>query len=95
MIIQVIKLKTNLAEDELLKRAREREPRFRAIPGLLQKYYAKTGQPNEYAGIYIWDSPESLKSFRETDLAKSIPGAYEVIEAPNIETMDLLFQLRN
>lgn len=94
MILQVIKLKSNLPEDELLKRAREREPQFKAIPGLLQKYYVKTGEPGQYGGIYVWDSPESLKAFRDSDLAKSIPGAYEITEAPNIELMNILFQLR-
>ena len=94
MIIQIIKLKTNLAEEELLKRAREREPQFKAIPGLLQKYYVKIGESGQYGGIYVWDSPESLKSYRESDLAASIPEAYEIIEAPNIELLDVLFQLR-
>ena len=94
MIIQIIKLKSDLLEEELLRRAKEREPQFRAIPGLLQKYYVKTGQPGQYGGIYVWDSQESLKSYRESDLAASIPEAYEIIEAPNVEILDVLFQLR-
>ena len=94
MIIQIIKLKTNLAEEELLRRAREREPQFKAIPGLLQKYYVKIGESGQYGGIYVWDSPESLKSYRESNLAASIPEAYDIIEAPNIEILDVLFQLR-
>ena len=95
MILQIIKLKSNLPEEELLNKAREREPQFKAIPGLIQKYYVKTAQSGEYGGIYVWDSPESLQSYRESDLAKSIPVAYEIVEAPNIEIMDILFQLRS
>lgn len=95
MILQIIKLKSNLPEEELLSKAREREPQFKAIPGLVQKYYVKTDQPGQYGGIYIWDSPESLQSYQKSDLAKSIPEAYEIVEAPNIELMDILFQLRN
>ena len=94
MIIQIIKLKSDLPEQELLRRAKEREPRFRAIPGLIQKYYTKMGAPGQYAGIYVWDSRESLKSYRESDLAASIPEAYEITEAPGIEILDVLFQLR-
>ena len=94
MILQIIKLKSNLPEEELLNKAREREPQFKATPGLIQKYYVKTDQPGQYGGIYVWDSPESLQAYRESDLAKSIPEAYEIIEAPNIEIMDILFQLR-
>jgi len=95
MILQIIKLKSNLPEEELLNKAREREPQFKAIPGLIQKYYVKTTEPGQYGGIYVWDSPESLQSYRESDLAKSIPEAYEIVEAPNIEIMNILFQLRS
>ena len=95
MILQVIKLKSNLPEEELLNRARKRESQFKAIPGLLQKYYVKTNKSGQYGGVYVWDSPESLHAFRQSDLAKSIPEAYEIIEAPNVEMMDILFQLRN
>ncbi|WP_115462193.1 YdhR family protein [Winogradskyella aurantiaca] len=95
MILQVIKLKSSLSEEELLKRAHERAPQFEAISGLVQKYYVKTDTAGEYGGIYVWDTPESLMAFRESDLAKSIPGAYEITEAPNIELMNILFQLRS
>ena len=94
MILQIIKLKSNLSQDELLKRAKDRAPKFEAIPGLIQKYYAKTDDANGYAGVYVWDSPESIQAFRASDLAKSIPEAYEIVEAPNIELMNVLFQLR-
>lgn len=93
-IIQFIKLKSSLSEEEVYQKAKEREPEFRAIPGLLQKYYVKLNEPDQFGGIYIWDSRESLAAFRASDLAASIPQAYELKEAPNIELMDLLFQLR-
>ena len=94
MIIQIVRLKSNLPEDELLKRANERAPQFEAIPGLIQKFYAKRGEPGGYAGLYVWDSMESIQAFRASELAQSIPSAYEVIEAPDIELMDVLFKLR-
>ena len=94
MILQIIKLKSNLPEEELLKRAKSRAPQFKAIPGLLQKYYVRLGEEGHYGGIYVWDSPESLQAFRASELAAGIPKAYEITEAPNIELMDILFQLR-
>ena len=93
MILQIIKLKSNLTEEELLERARGRQPKFGAIPGLLQKYYARV-EGGMYGGIYVWDSKESLMNFRESELAKSIPRAYELAEAPAIELMDIMFKLR-
>jgi heme-degrading monooxygenase HmoA len=94
MILQIIKLKSNLPQELLLKKAKERAPQFEAIPGLIQKYYVKTALPNQFAGIYVWDSMESIQAFRESDLAKTIGEAYELTEAPDIELMDVLFQLR-
>lgn len=94
MIIQFIKLKSELSEDELLRIAREREPQFKSIPGLLQKYYVKLSKPGLYGGIYVWDSPESLETYRMSDLAAGIPEAYKIVEAPDIEIMDVLFKLR-
>lgn len=94
MILQIVKLKTTLSEDELLSIAHERAPEFRAIPGLVQKYYVRRQGEGEYSGVYLWDSMDSLAAFRESDLAKSIPTAYEVVEPPVIEVGEVLFPLR-
>ncbi|TPN82910.1 YdhR family protein [Aquimarina algicola] len=95
MILQIIKLKSDLPEEELQKRAKNREPNFKSISGLLQKYYIKTSKEGEYGGVYIWDSLQSLQAYQQSDLAKSIPAAYAIKEVPDIEMMDIIFQLRN
>lgn len=92
-IVQIIKLKSKLAEEQLLEKARERQPQFAANSGIIQKYYVKLGE-GEYAGVYIWDSIESLKKFKQSELAASIPQAYEITEAPSVEIGNILFQLR-
>ena len=94
MIIQVVRLKSSLSEEELLKVAHERAPQFRALPGLIQKYYVRQQGEGEFAGVYLWDSMESASQFRASDLAKSIAAAYEVVEPPVIEVLDVLFPLR-
>jgi heme-degrading monooxygenase HmoA len=94
MIIQIVKFESALSEDEVLATAKERADQFRSLPGLLQKYYVKLGQPNQYGGVYLWDSMESLSSYRESDLAASIPTAYKVMGPPTVEILDTLFQLR-
>jgi heme-degrading monooxygenase HmoA len=94
MIIQIVKFETTLTEEEVVAAANERIDQFRAMPGLQQKYYVKLDRPNSYGGIYIWDSMESLAAFRETDLAKTIPEAYRVQGAPEIEVLEGLFPLR-
>lgn len=67
---------------------------FRAFPGLLQNYYVTLPEPNQYGGIYLWDSKESLATCRESELAASIPAAYEAKGSPEIDAFDVLFQLR-
>ena len=93
IIIQIVRAKTNLSEEEFLKRAREREPQFEALPGLIQKYYISLGE-GEYGGVYIWDSPESLQAFKVSELAATIGQAYEVVQTPEIDIANILFQLR-
>jgi len=94
MILQIIKFKSGLTEEDVLKVAREREENFKAIPGLVQKYYIKLDQPGQYGGVYVWDSKESLQAYRGSELAASIPQAYKLIETPDIEVMEVMFQLR-
>ena len=94
MYVQIIKLKSNLPEKELLKRAKERKPQFEATAGLLQKYYVRRNEPDEYAGIYIWESKEAMTAYKGSELAAGIPAAYEISEPPSIEIMEMLFQLR-
>lgn len=95
MVIQIIKFETLLSEAEVLEVAKSRLEQFKSIPGLLQKYYVKLQEPNKYGGIYVWDSMESLKSYRESELASSIPEAYRITGNPSIEILDTLFQLRD
>ena len=93
--MQIVRFKTRLSHEELMSIAREREPQFRAIPGILQKYYIQLSDDGEYGGVYIWDSAESLRELRGSALAASIPKAYQAIEPPSVEIVDILFKLRS
>ena len=95
MFIVTVKFETVLSEAEVISKAQERADQFRELPGLIQKYYVKLDKPNHYGGVYLWDSMESAKSYRESELAASIPSAYKVIGKPDIEMFDTLFQLRD
>jgi heme-degrading monooxygenase HmoA len=93
MIIQVIRFETSLSFDEVLEIAYERAPRFRELPGLVQKYYVRDAD-GAVAGIYVWDSEQSLHAYRASDLAASIPEAYQVSGPPDIQTYEVAFRLR-
>ena len=94
MFVQLVTFESALPEAEVRAAANRRIDQFRALPGLVQKTYVKLSEPNKYGGIYYWDSLESMKAFRESDLAASIPTAYKVVGAPKIELFDVMFQLR-
>jgi len=87
-------LKSNLPYDELERRYKERMPEFRDVPGLLQKYYSADESTGEWAGIYLWDSEESLQAYLESDLRKTIASAYELIQPPQVERFSIIDVLR-
>ncbi|MGH2617102.1 MAG: YdhR family protein [Thermomicrobiales bacterium] len=94
MIVQVVKFKSGLTDEEARRIMEDRAPLFRALPGLLQKHYFREPATGELGGIYLWDSEESLRAFRESDLARTIPSAYAVVGQPRVETFEVLFPLR-
>jgi heme-degrading monooxygenase HmoA len=94
MIIQFVKFPSGLSEEEVRRTMEERAPEFRALPGLVQKYYGRERESGEFCGIYVWDSEQSLAEFRASELARTIPDAYRVVRQPRIEIFDVLFSLR-
>ena len=87
-------LKSALSREEFERRYKERLPQFRELEGLVQKYYSYEESTGEWAGIYLWDSEESLAAYLASDLRKSIPSAYELTEPPRIERMPIVDVLR-
>ena len=94
MIIQTVKLKSALSETEIQRVMEERAPQFRALPGLLQKYYLRDIQSGDVGAVYIWDSEESLRAYRQSDLARTIASAYQAVEQPRIEIFETILTLR-
>ena len=88
-----VRAKSKLDEEALAERLLERRPRFLEIPGLLQKIYGRDEATGHICGIYFFESHEALKAFTETELAKTIPSAYEVAEIRK-EVYDVLYPLR-
>jgi len=76
MIVQVVKYKTGLSDGEAAQTIAERAPQYEALPGLRQKLYIREQGTGEYGGIYIWEDEDSMREFRESDLAATIPDAY-------------------
>jgi len=91
--ILYVRLKSTLDDDELERRINERKPRFLEVPGLIQKIYGRDESTGEVCGIYFFESEEALAAYRETELALTIPTAYDVSDV-RIEEYHVMFPLR-
>ena len=92
-VILYVRVKSDLDMEELDRRIDERKPSFLKIPGLLQKIYGRDEATGDTCGIYFFESKEALAGFRETELAKSIPSAYEATDTRR-EVYEVLFPLK-
>jgi len=91
--ILFVRVKSQLDEKELELRLIERKPWFLEVPSLLQKIHGRDEFTGNMCGIYFFDTREALNAFRESELAKTIPGAYEAVEVrPQI--YNVLYPLR-
>lgn len=87
-----VRIKTELDSKELERRLLERRPRFREVAGLIQKIYGRDETTGELCGIYFFEDRKHLAAFRETELAKTIPSAYEAVEV-RPEIYEVLYPL--
>jgi hypothetical protein len=90
--ILFVRVKSQLNAEELERRLIERRPRFRDVPGLVQKIYGKDRATGDVCGIYFFETQAALDAFRETELAHTIPTAYEAMEIRK-EAYDVLYPL--
>ena len=92
MVIHFVRINTRLAHEEVWRIMEERAPRFREVPGLVQKYYGYEPSSGAFCGCYIFDSEESRQAFRQSELARTIPAAYQAEEV-RVEAYEVLFPL--
>jgi hypothetical protein len=90
--ILFVRVKSALDPEELERRLIERRPQFREVPGLVQKFYGRDESTGDLCGIYFFEDQNALSAFRETELAKTIPTAYEAKEIRR-EVYEVLYPL--
>jgi heme-degrading monooxygenase HmoA len=93
MVIQIVRYASGLTYDEVAQRFEDRSSRYKEVPGLLQKYYVHYEQADQYGGIYVWDSPESLAAWRKGNLAGTLAETYEIVGEPDSELADVMLVL--
>ena len=90
--ILFVRIKSRLDAQEFERRLAERLPRFREVPGLAQKFYGRDAETGDVCGVYFFESEEALLAFRETELARTIPIAYEAVDVRR-EVYEVLYPL--
>jgi hypothetical protein len=90
--ILFVRIESGLDHEELERRLADRRSRFREVPGLVQKVYGRDPETGDVCGIYFFESDETLAAFRETELARTIPTAYEAVEIRR-EVYEVLYPL--
>jgi Putative mono-oxygenase ydhR len=90
--ILFVRINSGLEAEEFERRLLERRPRFRDVPGLVQKIYGRDDATGDVCGIYFFENEEALAAFRETELARAIPAAFEAVDVRR-EAYDVLYPL--
>ena len=91
--ILFVRIKSRLDTEEFERRLLERRPRFLEVPGLVQKIYGRDPASGDVCGIYFFATHEDLQAFRDSELARTIPTAYDAIDVRR-EVYDALYALR-
>ncbi len=89
-----VRFRSKLTLEGVLEVAEERIDRFRALKGLVQKYYLEDPVTGEIAGLYFWDSKESFDEFNKSELRATIAKAYQVVGEPTVEVYRVMMPLR-
>jgi heme-degrading monooxygenase HmoA len=91
----LVRLRSELDRDEIVRIMHERAPEFRAWEGLEQKYYLEGPEPGEYGGFSLWRSRDDLVQYRSSELAATIAEAYGAVGAPSVEVFEIVMPLRD
>ena len=93
-LILLVKFKSLLSMEEVIKVVDSRIDEFRALKGLQQKYYLQEPSTKEYAGLYLWESKEDFLAYRDSELRATIAKAYQTEGEPRIEVFNVVKPLR-
>jgi len=74
--VLLVKFRSPQSLEEVNKVVDSPIEQFRALDGLTQKYYLQDSEAGEYAGLYLWRSPDALAEFRDSELRGTIAKAY-------------------
>ena len=94
-LLLLVRFKSALSLEEVMRVMEKRAPEFRALKGLQQKYYLQDGASGEYAGLYLWESQDTFNAYRDSELRATIAEAYQAEGQPRVEVYRVIMPLRD
>jgi heme-degrading monooxygenase HmoA len=94
MIVSLVRFESKLPDEEVQAVFEDRADRYRGVPGLVEKLYLRFGESGEFGAVYVWESEDDLRRFRETELARTIPTVYQVEGEASFELADVRLLVR-
>ena len=88
MIVSILKFRSGLTDEEVQDLYEARADGYRAVPGLVEKFYLRF-RSGEHGAVYIRENEEALEAFRASDLGGSISTAYEFEGEPQTDLADV------
>lgn len=93
-LVLLVSFETSLSLDEILEIAEARADEFRALGGLLQKYYLHDPASGRVGGLYLWESAAAFDDYRNSELRATIAEAYQSKSEPQIQVFQVAKTLR-
>ena len=94
-LIVMVRFRSTLSMQEVTRVMEERAPEFRALDGLLQKYYVHDPATGEIGGVYLWESAEAFDAYARSELRATIGASYQTEGEPQVEVLEVLMPLRS
>lgn len=93
-LILLVRFKSRLPFDEVMRIVEERAPEFEALEGLQQKHYLHDPDTGEIGGLYLWNTAEAFDEYRNSELRATIAQAYQAEGEPRVEVYRVVKTLR-
>ena len=94
MEVYILLFRTGLPVEELMKVSSIRRELFKKVKGPVQKYYISDTESDRVGGVYIFDTKENLEAFKNSELSKSTPDAYQFLVDPEVKIFNVSSLLR-
>ena len=88
MLVQIVRYRSRLTDEDVLATVESRATEYLAVPGLLQKYYLRFPETGEH-GVSISGPRGSPSRGSASPSARTIPDAYRVDGPPHVELADV------